>query len=416
MAHINKQISEKKQDFTYPLSVAHKFIHLYDHLKRPSEEQRTILATAYYTLSTQNHISCHRQKMHVNSAITLLKNIKIQKRGNHWGPQLARAYFKRAELLEAKESFALATNDYKEAILVLEQFENETILEDTDRLLIAQAAISIADLIVNEQIDDKALNLNHPLFYINKALEHLAELSESNDNILSTYAYAHQIAGISLSVHHFEESKDAFRVALRMVFKTETMSISPLLADIYTCLGLLYEQQYENWPIIKKAPEYLLDHAMVYYGLALLFNPSEDGNNDQEVLALESLFDLIYRVLDPYISPLSYQITSDLIDALIYNYFCIINETLPNRILQKELNQPETLNRYAQHIYWLVSEAYCKKNPRMALNFLNVNTYTECEHRLVADDILSIIQCKKIDNVYYLPTQRPLEDFFLNRL
>lgn len=370
-----------------------------------SDRQISELATAHYTLATQNNISCHRQKMHVNSAITLLKNIKIQKRGDHWGSQIARAYFKRAELLEAKEAFALATNDYKEAILVLEQFENETILDDTDRLLISQAAISIADLLVNEQIDDTALNLNHPLFYINKALEYLRELKESNDEILSTYAYAHQIAGISLSVHHFEESKDAFHVALIMAFKTETMNICPLLADIYTCLGLLYEQQYENWPVIKKAPEYLLDYAMVYYGLALLFNPNEDDNNDEDVLTLESLFDLIYHVLDPYISPLSYQITCDLIDALIHAYFCIVNETLPNKILQKELRQPETLNTYAQHIYWLVSEAYCKKNPRMGLTFLNVISYAGHEHRLYADDILSIIQYKKVNNVYYLPTR-----------
>jgi len=402
MANSDRHTIEANRNFTYPLSAAHKFIHLYDHLKRPNEEQRAILATAYYTLATQNNISCHRQKMHVNSAITLLKNIKTQKRGNQWGSQIARAYFKRAELLEAKEAFTLATNDYVDAIAVLEQFENEKSLDDTDRLLIAQSAISIADLIVNEQIDDKALNLNHPLYYINKALENLRELSESNDDILSTYAYAHQIAGISLSVFHFEESKEAFRVALLMAFKTETMGISPLLTDIYTCLGLLYEQQYESCPI-KKVPEYLLDHAMIYFGLALLFSPRETENDDEEVLTLDSFFDLIYRVLNPYISSLSYALTCDLIDAVIYAYSCIINKTLPNKILQDELSQPDTLNSYAQHLYWLVSEAYRKKNPRVALNFLEILPAAEYENRLYAEDILSIIQEKKANNVYYLP-------------
>lgn len=404
MAHSDRQISNKKRDFTYPLSAAHKFIHLYDHLKRPNEEQRTILATAYYTLSTQNNISCHRQKMHLNSAITLLKNVKVQKRGNNWGSQIARAYFKRAELLEAKAAFTLATNDYKEAITVLEQFENEKILDDTDRLLMAQSAISIADLIVNEEIDDKALNLNHPLFYINKALEYLAEISESNDDILSTYAYAHQIAGISLGACHFEESKEAFRVALLMAFKTEMIGICPLLADIYTCLGLLYEQQYERCPI-KKSSEYLLDHAMIYFGLALLFSPSEVDNND-EVLTLDYLFDLVYRVLDPYVTPFSHQTTCDLIDALIYAYCCIIDKTLSNKTLEQELNQANMLNSYAQHICWLVFEAYCKKNPRVGLGFLNASPHAEYETKFYANDILKIIQRKNTNNIYYLPKKK----------
>lgn len=400
---LNRQIWQNKREFTYPLSAAHKFIHLFDHLKRPSEEQRTILATAYYTLATQNNISSHRQKMHVNSAITLLKNIKTQKRSNHWGAQIARAYFKRAELLEAKEAFALATNDYQEAITVLEQFENEIILEDADRLLIAQSAISIADLIVNEEIDDKALNLDPPLFYINKALEHMAELSHSNDNILSTYAYAHKIAGISLSVNHFEESKNAFRVALRMAFKTEVITICPLLVDVYTCLGLLYEQQYENDPL-KKGSESLLDHAIIYYGLALLFSPS-DTNYDDEILTLDSLFDLIYRVLDPYISPLSHEISCDLIDALIFAYYCIHDKNLPNRLLAQEINKDDTLNSYAQHIYWLLSEAYYKKNPRVGLAYLNILPNTFVDNQLIAEDIFSIIQTKEKNNVYYLPTR-----------
>ncbi len=405
MAHSDRHILENNRDFTYPLSAAHKFIHLYYHLKRPNAEQRTILATAYYTLSTQNNISCHRQKMHVNSAITLLKNITLQKRDNLWGSQIARAYFKRAELLEAKEAFSLATNDYVDTIAVLEQFESEQILDEADRLLIAQSAISIADLIVNEQIDDKALNLNHPLFYINKALEYLRAFPEPNDDILSTYAYAHQIAGISLSVFHFEESKEAFRVALLMAFKTETIGISPLLTDIYTCLGLLYEQQYESCPI-KKAPEYLLDHAMIYFGLALLFSPKETEQDDEDVLTLDSFFDMIYRVLDPYISPLSHQLTCDLIDALIYAYYCVVNKSLPNKILQDELNQDDTLNNFAQHLYWLVSEAYRKQNPRVGLNFLEILPQPEYENKLYAEDILSIITQKKSNNVYYLTSKK----------
>ncbi len=242
------------------------------------------------------------------------------------------------------------------------EFESEQILDEADRLLIAQSAISIADLIVNEQIDDKALNLNHPLFYINKALEYLREFKEPNDDSLSTYAYAHQIAGIALSVFHFEESKEAFRVALLMAFKTETIKIAPLLTDIYTCLGLLHEQQYEDCPI-KKVPEYLLDYAMIYFGLALLFTPNGTEEDDEDGLTVDSFFDLIYRALDPYITPLSHQVICDLIDALIYTYYCILSKSLPNKMLQDELSQPAMLDNFAQHIYWLVSEAYRKQNP-----------------------------------------------------
>jgi hypothetical protein len=358
------------------------------------------LAAAHYTLSTQNNLSCHRQKMHVNSAITLLKKIKTQKRGNQWGSQMARAYFKRAELLAATESFVLATNDYQEAITVLEQFEDAKILDNQERLLIAQSAISIADLLVNEEIDDKALNLNNPLFYINKALEYLAELSETDD-VLYAYAYAHQIAGVILSVCHLEESKEAFQVALRMAFKTKTIEISPLLADIYTCLGLLYEQQYEACAI-KKDSEQLLDYAMIYFGIALLFSPTETDNDDAEILELDSLFELIHRVLDPYVFSFSYPITCDFIDALVYAYGCMINKMLPNKSLEKELDTHDAQNNYVQHLYWLAFEAHCKKNPRIGSAFLDVFS-RQSEYRLYADDILSIIQQKYLNNVYYLP-------------
>ncbi len=403
MALHEKQAPKKGGDLTQPVLAAERFIHLFEQIKSYSEEQNATLAAAYYTLANQQDISGNKSRMHVNSAITLLKKINIENRKDNWNSQLAHAYFKRAEILEEKNSFALATVDYEEAIKVLEQPDSALMLSDEDRILLAQAAISIADLIVNEELETDKGKLSHPLFYINTALEHLAEVSETDDDIWATHAYAHQIAGIALSQYHFEEAKEAFRIALLMAFKSETVRICPLLADIYTCLGLLYEQQYQICPI-ELAPDYLLDHAMIYFGLSVLFNPNEIDEKEDDFFALESLFEMIYRVLDPYLYPLSHRVTCDLVDALIYAYMCVVDKVLPNEALEHQLNQSETLDTYAQHIYWLVIEAYCKKHPRAKR--IEIISQNDKDLKLEMSDILKALQNIHSDNVHYLSEKK----------
>jgi len=397
-----KRRKKKGIDPNYPILAAQKFIQLFEQVPRPNEEQRAILAAAYYTLATQQNISCNRSKMHVNAAIVLLKNINIKNRKANWNSQIAHAYFKRAEILEERSSFQLASRDYQHAIQALERAHSGLAIEDDDRLLLAQSAISIADLIVNEQIEvnNKALELSHPLFYINKALEHLAQTTDMSDDIWATLAYAHQTAGLALGPQYFEEAKEAFRIALLMAFKTENVRICPLLADIYTCLGLLYEQRYQSCPI-EKISNNMLDHAILYFGFSLLFTPDEnDEDPEDDITVLESLFEMIYRILDPYLSPLSYRINCDLIDALIYAYMCVNDQVLPNQSLAYQLNQPDALDTYAQHIYWLIIEAYHKQNPGSGL--LELSDPAEVDIIPNTQTILAILQNHSIDNVYYL--------------
>ena len=390
---------------------AKKYIQVFEHVKRPNEEQRAILAAAYYTLSNQENISDNKSRMNINAAIALLKGIPIESRKDSWATQIAHAYFKRAELLEDKQSFTNAIQDYH---LSFESLENSdlTNLDNDARLLIAKASISIADLICNEPIELKAELFANPRYYIDKALQQLSLLTgnisqENKHDIEATYAYAHQIAGMALGVEDFESAKETFKRSLAHAYKTETPEICPLLSDIYSCLGILYEQYYDLYPL-RLNGDISLEHAMLYYKIACLFTDSIEENaffedfdiEDESVQTLESLFEIIYRVLDPYLPPLSLRVTCDLIDALIYAYLCIVDQALPNKILEDELSHPEALDVYTQHIYWLVLEAYLKAHPRTStyemLNFDEV----ECE--LSKGDILLALQNPNRDNVHYL--------------
>lgn len=395
--------------WTYPLFAAQKFIQLLEQIKYPTAEQRAMLATAYYTLVMQKNLSLHRKKLYVNTAITLLKSIPVSDREKHWNLKLAHAYFKRAEILEAKEQFNAASHDYHQVIEILKSAIKIS-KNDEALLLLAQASISIADLIVNEQVDTEKFMLFHPLFYINQALEHLSEIEEVDDNLWTVHAYAHQIAAIILSENYFEEAKEAFRVGLLMAFKSETVRISPLLVDIYTSLGALYERQYEKCPI-QKTSESLLQHSMIYFGLSVLFNENNADENEEDVLVMESLFEIIYRLLDPFLLPLSLEVIHDLIDALVYTYICAIDKSLPNQALEQKLSEVDTLNTLVQHIFWLVMEAYRKQNPRKDIFEIFKPTEFRCE--INREEILAVMKNSISDNIYYFKTKNEvLEDVF----
>lgn len=389
----------KDSDLSYPALAAQKFIRLFASSKPVSDEEQAMLAAAYYTLSIDQSLSINRSNMHVNSAIVLLKNINSSHRKVNWYTQIAHAYFKRAELLEEKNSFHSASIDYQQVIDSLEASLTQSPAGDKELLLLARAALSIADLIVHEHVNRVQSKLAHPLFYVNKALEYLADIQETNDDVWTTHAYAHQIAGITLSHSHFAEAQEAFRVALMMLFKTESTRVSPLLADIYTCLGLLYEQQYHAIPV-KHCSESLLDQAMIYFGLSLVFSHT-DSDDESPLLALESLFEIIYRVLDPYLAPLNQVLIFQLVDALLYSYMCIMDKMLPNETLAMQLDQPETLDVYAQHIYWLVMEAFNKRHPRN--NRLEIQSPSRTGSLVDSETILNMLEEDLPMNVYPFP-------------
>ncbi len=407
MAWRKIQRSKASFEWSAPVVAAQKYIRLFEEVKHPNSEQRAMLAAAFYTLSTEKNISSNRCRLHLNATISLLKQITISERSPNWANQIARAYFKRAELLEEKAQFILAIQDYRHAMEVLELQEEEYLLQDEDRVLLAQAAISIADILVNEEIEISSLEevtLLHPLFFINRALEHLEEISEVDEEIWVIHAYAHQIAAIALSIAHFEEAKEAFRISLLMAYKTEGNRICSLLADTYTCLGALYEEEYLRCPI-QNTPDNLFQHSTLYFGLSLLFNPSEESEKENDTATIESLFEMIYRVLDPYLVPLSYQAMCDLIDALIYAYLCVLAKALPNQVLQVQLNEPHMLDTLAQHIYWLVVEAYRRQHSH--LNMIEIIPPFEPNIEVDLDQIQALLENEPLNNVCYFPTITP---------
>lgn len=396
-----------KQALEKSIDAAEKVIALFHHVVDPTEEQKATLASAYYTLAIQPKLSHSRSKMYLNSAIALLQN--LEERKSDWNVQIARAYFNRAENLESEGAFILAVTDYLHAIEVLNHLDVLTEMDDDDRVLMAQACISIADLIVNDQVTKQDLPIFHPLFYVNTALEYLNKVDDLDEDIWIIRSYAHQIAGISLSATDFRDAEIAYHLALHMAFHADPENACPVLADIYTCLGLLFEQKYQANPI-QKTPYVLYEQGSIYFSMSLLFSPNDpltedlDTPNDSEdILVLESLFEMIYRVLDPYLSPLPQQNICDLIDALIYVYTCLSDKALPNQALSQHLSQSTTLDTFAQHLYWLVTEAYRKNHPGAEL--LEISDPTTIDISIDRAEIMNMLKNKNQENICYLKNE-----------
>jgi tetratricopeptide (TPR) repeat protein len=388
----------KKSSTLSPIAIeAKQYIQWFEQLKKPNPEEQTLAAAAYYTLAVEPETSYSRSKINLNITITLLQTLKLEDRALNWPSDIAHAYYKRAELFEQKNNLESAAQDYLRAIQVLNP------IVDTDRILLAQSAISLADLLVFEKkffhknptrdIFDEALT------YINQALEQMDRLTNVEDDHWATYAYAHQVAGMALGIDHFEEAQEALRLALFMAFKTETFHVYPLLSDIYYCLGLLYERRYDSCPF-EIISQDLLDYSNLYFGLSLLFSPEAKQEDIEEGLTLESLFEMIYRVLDPHLPRISYQGICDLIDALIHAYMCIVDQSLPNQTLKEQLNEPEAFDAFVQHVYCLLREVLRAKNP--AAGLLEIIDLTVVDRCLRSENILIFLESRKLKNVYYL--------------
>lgn len=401
-------VSKSHRTFNHSISAAKRFISLFHHIGYPTEEQLAMLAAAHYTLGLQDTISSQRAKMHLNSAITLLHSVNEHARKINWYSLMANAYIKRAELLEQNDGFEAAMIDYQKGLEIYEAHIPSHKIPDFDRLLLAQCAISIADLAVNEEVEYYSPHCTqHPLFYINKALEYLSKLPKEQDEIWTTLAYAHQIAGIALTSMDLFDAAEAFRTAIAMAFKAEPKAACQILGDIYNSMGLLYEQHFQQCPI-QKAASCLNEQAMIYFGIALLFSANDTLAEDEDSYLLDAVFEIIYRALDPFLTPLSPTVMRDFIDALIFIYYCIVDNTLPNQDQFYPLNQPEFLKVYAQHIYWLVMECQRRENPDARL--LDWANPSAIDNHLDLTNILSALSKQNTpDNVHYLFKESSLE-------
>lgn len=353
-----KQSHRKTVD--YSVNAAKNYISLFQKIIAPSEEQNSMLAAAHYTLARQQNIPPSHCRMHTNAVITLLQN--LNKRGELQNSMMANAYFKRAELFEKENAYKAASQDYQKTLEVFENYHDIVNLSNEDKLILAQSAISLADLLLHQEHEVKQVSKNqHPLFYVNKALEYLAELPKTQDEIWTTLAYAHQVAGLALSPMDIQDAKEAFRTSIAMSFKTEPLIACRMLGDIYNSLGLLYEQEFRQCPI-KKVSCSLNDQAMIYLAIALFFTPSDDFQLIEEQPFIDILFETIFRCLDPYLPPIYPTVLRDFIDALIFIYYCVVDDILPNQNLSQQLIQAETLNAFAQHIFWLLDDMYRKEH------------------------------------------------------
>lgn len=353
------------------VNAAKEYITLYHQIKSPDEESQSLLASAHFTLALQTDMHWSQCKMHTNAAITLLQNLKNKDAA--LTTMIANAYFRRAGYFECESSLAAAEQDYHRAILAFEEAAKTNPLADQDLLVLAQCAISIADLSLQKMQkmeteaqgektlqDTQPLYVSHPLYYVNKSLEYLKQVPKTHQEIWTNLAYAHHIAGLTLSSIDFKEAKEAFRTAINMAFKAEPIEACDVLGDIYNSLGLLYEQQFHDC-IIEKHSKKPNDYALLYFAVSLFFKV-EHNHVPADKNLLDQIFETIYRALDPFLNPLSPAVLRDFIDALIFVYYCVSDDILPNQELCQQLQETNTFNNFAQHIFWLVAESYRRQD------------------------------------------------------
>ncbi len=394
-------IQRKKSGFlTYPLLAAQRFIRALTGSQRTTQKQQVLLAAAHYTLAGEQNLSLPRSTLHLNTAITLLKKVQSPYQSSEWQIQLAQTCFRRAEVLEQKQAFNQAFDDYQQTLNLLQSLETK--LQDRDYLLLARAALCMADLINHACLDPKLVTFQHPLVYVNQALSALDAIEKPSDEVSITHAYAHQIAGISLGHHDFEEAVQALETALAIALKTQCMQTATLLVDIYTCLGLLYEQATRPAAfMIQTDPR--ADYALIYFGLSLLFGP-EESDADDDHFVLDCLFDMIYSVLDPHSTVLPQKLSMQLVDALIQVYTCVVQKRLPNQVLLEQLREETALDSFARHIYWLVLEIHTEQNAPQAFIPALIAPYAPPVSMIY--DVDALFTEKFVDNVYYFPHSR----------
>lgn len=418
--------SEPKNIFDEKIAAANRVLTLLGDLPNLDEEQLALLASAHYVLAEQPDLSINRTKMHINSAITLSQNITNKDMDLYL--QLAYAYSRRAEIFELENAFTAAITDYQRALDIFdqqcfnEQFkaensensENSEIeFHEDDIMHMAHCAITIADLLINEeincdQLEQLQLKETHPLYYVNIALDYLSNFPKANEDLWSTLAYVHSVAGSALRSIDIHKSIDAYRIALTMAFKTEPSTSCLILADTYNQLASIYEQ-FNCVNHIQKIEHGVEDHSLIYYCISSLFNPGELEDQEDNNLIINNLYGAVFRAMDPYLPPLSQIVIRDLIDALVFGYYCIADGLLPNQSLCEKLQQPEIYSIYAQHIYWLVVDLFYSDHPNCRLleladpNLVDLNL----DIHDILESILRSSQQNSYSNVFHLP--KPLK-------
>ncbi|MDB6096548.1 MAG: hypothetical protein JWM09_826 [Francisellaceae bacterium] len=370
---------------------AEEVIKLSHSIENPTINENLSFAAAHYTLALHKHLPLQRTKMHLNASITILQKLPPLYTSN----QLPLAYFRRAELLEGCNKFQAALNDYVRAIAILEKFN---LKQDCENRLLAQCCVSITDLIVNEEIILEniplELPLREPLHYIHTALDSLKKIKVLDNETWTTLAYTHQTLGIILSSQDLKQAESVFKSALKIINKIGSLNIYPVIGDLYNCLSLLYQQHYYECPI-KYAPEYLSVDSLTYYGLSLLFfSPEED---DEEVFTFESLLEIIERALNPYLPSMNLSTLCDLIDAMIYAYYGILEKILPNEVICSQLEDPHSLSTYAKHVELLVEE-FNRKTLNQTARLLSLSDPKTIDLNLDLSHILK----NPPNNIYYL--------------
>lgn len=305
------------------------------HIPHTRENQKTKLAAAHCRLAMQDNISRPRLQFHLNAAITILQSVDSQSKESV--SRLTHVYFMRAEAYETFSCFNRAALDY---LRIIHLFEKKSPEDDEDRLIYAQSCIAIADMLINQDFDledplfQDITHIDNALSYIDRALSILGLIKNSNTKTWISIAYAYQTAGIALSKLDTDIANEIYHQALEIAFDLEGEISCALLADIYSCIGLLHHTSPHEKPL-NLIEEF--DYGMIYFSLSMLFTPSTHETIFGDPLSFHDILDVLHQLSTTTHIPLDEQVLIDVIDAFAIACQKGFEKSLSNKVLQSAI-------------------------------------------------------------------------------
>lgn len=271
------------------------------------EKQKINLAKAHFTLSQSPKLSPAKTRLHLNSCISILN--QVRRRSYSWAHDISLAYQRRAQSFEEEGKLEVALIDYKKILNILKRVRK---LSADDYTLLAECNLAIADILIF-QSSEKPEILDSSYAHANKAINCLLKANNFSQDLLSCLVYAHQTAGIAASENNFDKALSNFRTALNIIYNSNIEEPSELVAETFRYLSLVYT--------FKSINEQFYPLACIFEQCASIYSYLNNilSSTCPEDLDVESIEELTLTLAkmngNPY---MKFEVMQDLIDSLVY--------------------------------------------------------------------------------------------------
>lgn len=373
--------------FDQPVALAEELIHAVANPNHLPDKHKRLVGAAHYSLAFNHDYASARRRLHLNNAIAILQ--QVQHFDEPWANEITLAYFKRAEIAEEQGNVVAALYDYQKIIDILETVEAR---DDNQRMLLAQSYLALADLGFMELAINSA---DQAYFHAQLAIDELQAIEEKDDEVWHSLSHTYYTAAIALTEDNPDKVLSLVKQALHYAYMTDGRLSSPVLVDIYRFLNTYY---IERSNLADTAWETLhFDYAArVYSDLTTFFHFDEDTFFEHAFHALESLIELPILMMRFKGASLPEAVIRDFIDAMIYIYYCLGDQSLPIIPYQQMSLDESFFKQHAENIKSLL--IYYSQHYHHEHHLLKRVQYHESDYAKMALEVLQKTKCK----VYYL--------------